>query len=361
MAAKKNWLSRLLNSITGSGYQAEPEDRADPEDRGVREARPQRTRRGKSGPTEQQVEATRLQLLWRFVRPCSPDDVLRDGGWTERLGESPQKAIQRFVDEGLLEQLPLDERLDALLKVPDLKKMLKSRGLPLSGKKAQLIERLLEADKQGVEAEFKGKTLLRCTARGKETAEQQGQAERDRREAVEQQVMEALRQRQYATASRLVAQFEASQPFSRGMGVDWKNHDASHDVFVLTVIMERTPKALAKTDPSGLAPIRIAAGMMYLWGVSRAVPWLPPAGGMDAIVAQAQKARVLVAHAQFASSIEGYKQSGTKGAEIIGGDSCPACKRIQGKKYKLNSVPELPYEGCTAEGGCCCTVVPVVD
>ena len=49
------------------------------------------------------------------------------------------------------------------------------------------------------------------------------------------------------------------------------------------------------------------------------------------------------------------------GAEIIGGDSCPACKRIQGKKYKLNSVPELPYEGCTAEGGCCCTVVPVVD
>ena len=361
MAAKKNWLSRLLDSITGSGYQAEPEDRDDPEDRGVRKVRVQQASRGKPGPTEQQAEATRLQLLWRFVRPCSPDDVLRDGGWTERLGESPQKAIQRFVDEGLLEQLPLDERLDALLKVPDLKKMLKSRGLAVSGKKAQLIERLLEADRQGVESEIKGTPLLRCSTRGKEKAEQQGQAERDRREAVEQQVMDALRQRQYAAASRLVAQFEAIQPFSRGMGVNWKNHDPSDDVVALSVIMERTPKVLASDDPSGLAPIRIAAGMMYLWGVSRAVPWLPPSENLDAVVEQTQKARVLVAHAQFSSSIRGYKRSGTKGAEIIGGGSCPACKRIQGKKYKLDSVPELPYAGCTAEGGCRCTIVPVVD
>lgn len=49
--------------------------------------------------------------------------------------------------------------------------MLKERGLPSSGRKANLIQRLVEADRKGMEKSTKEYEVLVCTDNGRAIAE----------------------------------------------------------------------------------------------------------------------------------------------------------------------------------------------
>ena len=62
-------------------------------------------------------------------------------------------------------------------------------------------------------------------------------------------------------------------------------------------------------------------------------------------------------------NIVNYKQSGVvKQVEIFATqDSCDACKKISGKRFSLDQVLELPYEHCTHEMGCRCTLLPITE
>jgi len=79
--------------------------------------------------------------------------------------------------------------------------------------------------------------------------------------AAEAAVLEHLASRRFADAARVVAAYEAQQPVPRVLGVDWKKHAIAGDVLALTSIFD------SPDDES--MPVRTAAAMMYLWGVSK--------------------------------------------------------------------------------------------
>ena len=77
-----------------------------------------------------------MRLLKKFLRPQVTAD----------FSKSDQKVIKSFLDEGLLVHADLGEYLAHKFKVTELKSMLKQRGLPTSGRKSELISRLVQAD-----------------------------------------------------------------------------------------------------------------------------------------------------------------------------------------------------------------------
>ena len=50
---------------------------------------------------------------------------------------------------------------------------------------------------------------------------------------------------------------------------------------------------------------------------------------------------------------------GIEVSAIDDGRTCEACRNLDGKKFDLENVPDLPYAKCTSESGCRCIVVPV--
>ena len=73
--------------------------------------------------------------------------------WHQVLGESPADAVNKLVNDGLLELASLPELLDYALKVPDLKQMLKAQGQPTTGTKPKLIEALIAVNPQAAQGE----------------------------------------------------------------------------------------------------------------------------------------------------------------------------------------------------------------
>ena len=53
-----------------------------------------------------------LLFLSKFIRPCTVDDFSKSDAWKVVLRESPRKAVQRFLKEGMLEHAGLAGLLD---------------------------------------------------------------------------------------------------------------------------------------------------------------------------------------------------------------------------------------------------------
>lgn len=303
-----------------------------------------------------------LLLLSKFLHPRTADDFAELDAWKTALGENPKQAIRRFLDEDMLVHADLSTQLDYKFKATELKDMSRRRGLTVSGRKGDLIQRLVQADPEGMKQAVAGLTVLLCSENGREIAEQYLAAEKAKQKKVEQQVMEYLRQRKFKEASVAVASYEAEQVFPRGIGIDWSRHNPAHDIEMLNAIFGSKPKILACLNDSQSDTLRLAAGMMYLWGKNQAGEWLPPDFQTALTMDNDAAARMFLFHAIYQSNVANYMQSGVvKQVEIlVSQDACEACKKISGKRFKLSEVPELPHEHCTHEMGCRCTLLPVV-
>lgn len=305
--------------------------------------------------TDWRESPAHLKFLSEFLHPCDAEDLVNSDGWKEALKESPQQAIKRFVDEGML-----TEQLVYKLKVSQFKDLLKQRGLPMGGSKKDMAARLFQADPV-MKMAVAGSNIMHCSERGRAISERFLAAENEKRAKVEQQVMDAIRRRKFKEASQLVASFEAEQVFPRGMGVDWKNYDPSGDVAILGHIFGSLPKLLANLKRDSLDQLRVAAGMMNLWGVSYPGRWLPVdiQTGLD--LDAASVALMIDAHAVYRWEIAEYQRAGVRTIKILtANDSyvCASCEALAANTYKPSNVPELPCEKCTSEGGCRCCVTP---
>lgn len=299
-----------------------------------------------------------LLFLSKFRSPQAIDQLPQFDAWEVALKESPRKAMKRFLGEGLLEQAGLSGLLDYRYKVSELKPMLKQRGLPVSGRKAELIDRLIEADPEGMRKAVRGLTVLQCTGQGQDLAEGYLAQEKEKRSRAEEQTLYALQQRRFKEASQIVAIFEAQQVFPRGLNIDWKHYDPSQDVAMLKVIFQAKPKILTTLNDGQIGHLRLVAGMMYLWGKSQAGFWLPDNFEIDLTMDSNTAARMITFYAYHQRNITQYRAAGVKTVRILAtDDSCAACKKLARKRYKISEVPELPCEHCTHEMGCRCTAV----
>jgi len=289
------------------------------------------------------------------------DDFSDSDNWKTVLGESPQQAIKRFLDEGVLAQANLNAQLDYKFKATELKDMLKKRALAVSGRKFDLIQRLGQADPEGMKQAVAGLIVFLCSELGLKTAEQYLAREKAKRSKVEQQIIEYLRQRKFKEASVMVASYEAEQVFPRGIGIDWKYYNPARDIAVLNTIFDSKPKILACLNDSQLDALRLSAGMIYLWGTNQGKKWLPPNFETELAMDNDAASRMFFFYATHRVNVANYRQSRVvKQVEILAAqDSCDACKKISGKRFKLDEVLELPYEHCTHEMGCRCTLLPI--
>lgn len=107
------------------------------------------------------------------LRPVEPHPALPDGQtWETVLGEPTEAAITRFQVQNALTKATLPEHLDHAFTVNQLKGMLQERNLPTSGRKEELITRLVQADQAGMFSLLPPERLLRCTPYGRQLIEE---------------------------------------------------------------------------------------------------------------------------------------------------------------------------------------------
>lgn len=302
----------------------------------------------------------RLLFLSKF-RSCNSLDRYRDAeGWEAALNEKPEIVIGKFLADGVLRPAGLQEKLDYKFKASDLKLMLRERGLKVSGRKEELARRLIGNDGQAMHEATSGLELYLCTEAGTQLVDNYLEREQARKDAAVREVLGLLMSREYSKAVHIMARFEASQVFPRGVGIDWENYDVESEAASLKTIFERVPGILKGIEETRLDRLRLAAAMMQLWGTNAAEDWLPDDFETGIRLDCDSACRMFVLHAHHYRNMADYKTARVKTVEVScvnDGDTCSECRKIGGGKYHLESVPELPYAKCTCEIGCRCITV----
>lgn len=115
-------------------------------------------------------------LLSAFLEARRADDLPPlvedvDVSWETALGEPPSRAIHRFWAQGALAKLSPQERLSRVLAesytVDELQDLLREHDLPVSGRKAVLVERLAAGTGVSLYHLLPADPLWRCTPYGR--------------------------------------------------------------------------------------------------------------------------------------------------------------------------------------------------
>ncbi len=309
-----------------------------------------------------------LFLLSKFQKFKEPQEFETEF-WCSILKQPTASIIETLRNQGYLIKADLKTVLENKCKINDLKEMLKNLDLKQTGKKEELIDRLLKNAKQELFKDYLTIVLYKCSPSGEMRAQKYVEEENRRREENEYLVVNALKEREFVKAIREMVKFEASQIIPRGMGIDWKNYNLEQiDVEILTNIFKNKPKILSDVDDDKSEVLRIGASMMHLYGAAAADKWFPTNFETKSRFDNNTAARMLLFHVEFLrekNDINNSIKSGIatikKIAIIAANDSCEECKVMANKKYTLNNIPELPYEKCTCDLGCRCCISPVFD
>jgi hypothetical protein len=244
--------------------------------------------------------------------------------------------------------------------------MCKDLGLATSGKKIDLIRRLTKANEVAMQSIVKD-VLLQCTPAGRQLAEQYLADEQQRKQVCCDTALDALRKHDFKRAVKTVASYEASQVFSRGMGIDWTKDDPGDYIDLLDLMFTGKPKILDKYLPSlseqELDQIRVAASMFALGccTVGEVANWLPSESGKDLSARRVRAALDVHSYGVFKREMRAARETKLIKYVYVSGCNdqhvCASCRTLQlQERIPIDQMPELPYEQCTSENGCRCTV-----
>jgi len=301
------------------------------------------------------VSPSHFNLLLAFDKPRDIKQVM-DWAWPRQtLQEKTEIAIERFIQEGLLIPASVEEGLNRLFQVAQLKKLLSERSLSTSGSKRELIERLVAHDKQGI-IKIVGDKVFKCSDAALNLIAERNQKIEKETDLTKQQTFEAFKADNPKEACKIYEAF-------RRRSTESTYKISIYDVEELQFIVTSHPKILSNLSPQNLKALQLAACMKTLWKTESLEKWLPEtftspfknnAIPINYLIRNAEFQRHLSNTREFSKQVKITFNSG----DI---DSCSLCLALDGKVFDIDAVPELPIPGCTSETGCMCNLDSIYD
>lgn len=296
-----------------------------------------------------------MHLLAEFLKPR---EISKAAKWLPPA--VAEQAVAHFIKEGSLVKSAINDRMSAAYTAAELKKMLADRDLPVSGTKAVLIRRLIDAGAAPQEA---GAGVYVCSDEVRAAVESWEAQELAETERASDEVIAFLRQRDVDAALRVVEGHKKAHPTTHDIMAEWRPNAlalsdpparTAADVLALLSI---TPGLLKSLDQADLERARIAAALSRL---SFAGPAYRKAlsGFVGTARFSAQRAvSIIQAGARCLDDIKQWSASGMKSARVVVSTGCSVCSAFNDKTFRLASMPEFPRPDCL-EVGCTAVLVP---
>lgn len=290
-----------------------------------------------------------LALLERFLSAREVKDSFLEW-WGPAFEVSPQRVIDGLVAHGALELAPT---------VADLKVMLSSRALKVSGKKAELIQRLLEADPQGMEVRYAHRMILRCTPAASQAVGRWQTECTKVFETAADKVIAALRNRYFKEAIRTADAYRKNKfetplpPGAEAMTIRSAPCSIEKRAKDLATVFTMRPKILSGLQPEQWEGLYLHYAVWQLLGrttLEKCMPGFAGIGAMNSTTA----ARMLSFYVNRQRDLARWRELGITKATIMGVGGCEACLALNKKTFLLDELPELPYKDCTCDIGCRC-------
>jgi hypothetical protein len=204
-------------------------------------------------------------LLSRFRSPLAPRlymNTAASSAWTTALSETPNSAIDSFIKANLLVPFSpstpeaLTQGLAQIYGVVQLKAMLKLRRLKVSGKKDELIARLVHFDSQGLIRDVLALGLYHCSDAGMSLIFQL----EDRKQRAYANAVTAIHAKDYSAA------IHGYQALEDDLGFPKFEFGGTPRPALIQLVMTVTPTILGGCSQEVLSRLRIVMAVQCVAG-----------------------------------------------------------------------------------------------
>lgn len=291
-----------------------------------------------------------LALLKAFARPREVNQVLDWQFLRDQVPEPVMSGIERLKREGALVSPSVEEKVSFRFKVPELKDLLKERGIKGVDGKEAMVKALVVADRAGAESLVESIELLVMSDSAMQVMRELEEAQEAAKRKAQEQEFELLLRGEPASA------FWAHRKYSKA----YEQYQLSdHEGEQLGFLFRKTPKMLVEQlSEETFRVIRALAGMKLLWHQFPFMQRLPD--GLDIDRETLNNAiELLERHAEVMRDLS--RMDATDSVEIVFSDDdilvCDNCRDFNGRKYLVSEFPDWPFTGCENESGC----IPELD
>lgn len=289
-------------------------------------------------------------FLSKFMEPRNLFNFEEFGNWIPVLGEEPHLTVNRLVKNGFLAEATLAEKIALNFNGKQLKAFLNDRGLPVSGKKAILSERLAGSDGKTFEADLKDLLAYVCTEKGNKVAGAFLEKEEERKDKAQQETFHLLCIGDYVAAIRSARAFDSLNVYRR-LPEDTTDFPKLEADIHRIVTAKWTGIEIIPNEM--FIKLRAAVAMDRLWYDREIMRWLPgdyPVGEKHRI--DMDRASIL-RFAEMEEYVENWQQNGYQnGSFICQHSNCTACFSPAGMIMPLGKKESLPWRLCSSRKIC---------
>jgi hypothetical protein len=269
-----------------------------------------------------------------------------------------QRALNFFVNEGILVECDLEDTLAAALTSDELRKIAKEMGLPYSGTKKELSRRTVLANRNRMAEIMRGVQVLVCSEDARRcVADFEEKKEEDFKMSLKSSY-ELLLKGRAAEACRTAMEY-------RKRYGNYLLDAAPYFLRELTFVVSSTPDALRELEPKTLAIVRALAGNSILWPESPLFPDFVSEDLLSNLDFLERAIGFVKCNARIKRRAHELTEFHCNKVELEFDDydiqSCDRCRRLAGKIFEVDNVPNLPLAGCTSPKGCQCSLTCVED
>jgi hypothetical protein len=297
-----------------------------------------------------------IDLLGKFSKPRDVNQVITWQYIRQFIGETAECAIERFIEDGALISVTLEETFECIFQVAQLKKLLQERNLKLTGNKSELVERLVLSDRKGMEKIARKGRVMKCSETALEILSEFEKKKQLTLDNIKKQSFLALKSGDPKTAYRLFANFQKAY-------VNPSFESNSYQVEEIMNVLNCQPKILSSVTAENLKTLKAIAAMHMLWN-DETLDDLISSNELSGLKNDKIAINYILVNARITEELAGYKEYAKQVRfEFDSGDidSCDLCQPLNGKIFDISKVPDLPLVGCTSETGCKCRINSIYD
>jgi hypothetical protein len=288
-------------------------------------------------------------------------------GWEEALGTSVAEVVTIFKEQNLIRlakpSADAEYLADYLISVDELKRLLKQEGLKVSGKKKDLINRLLEHKPSLLVAALPDKPLFMTTDSGSALVSNRVRARYSRREQCELTILDLIYEGKINDAIEAWNQYAQGETYASSV----ESERLDREIRILNTIRHEVCTYLtSRLSLEAIDALRTYASIRHVCGKSLTQPALEKLGpdlerfsklsnGQPADIS----ARMLTFYAIGQEKLRSFKRMGFHLVSVSAcSESCQHCQDQSKVQCPIEQAPELPHSLCTHAMGCRCTYGP---
>lgn len=296
-----------------------------------------------------------LSFLGQFKKPCQLSEVYHPVG----LDESVKAAFKRLKKQGAIQPCSLEEKLAYLYTFAELKSLLQGRGEKTSGKKEELIARLIQVDRPGMEASTRELELFKCSPLGLQALEEHKDGRGKALEEAQSGVYQAVYRGDFSPARQI---YEAYiEKYGQPSRYDPFDHDWTK-AMIIDLVKYVPEWMVERYGQENMRHIQAGIVMKEIWPEKNVWEWLP-----DNFPLEDETVRRLV------PLLDRYRLYYHEIATNLGADYfdlalefddlddpnldpedqvCESCRQLDGIILDHRLMPDWPFDGCQNELGC---------